>query len=304
MLFSRLVELVDAVGDGGNSIKLFEHWSLAVPKSLGPSVFRLLFPEHDVARRFPPESRLANLLARILRISSLKGYKSNGDGRLGSAIATALAARPDPHGSGPTLSRVDELLSELAALSPWSHHSIRREASRVEAEILHDLYAGCTPRSAALVTQVSSVAQIKSVADISQIILKSIHPLLYPPPPGSTTSVLLEHVSPTRNELTIWDAMRTWDSRMPHIYRVRADLAIAAQTLLDTSRVAGYGPLVSVPIEIPKCHKARSVNDALGVLVSSGAPKAFAEVKYDGERYVPYSTIKFMLRYDLKSFVT
>lgn len=78
--------------------------------------------------------------------------------------------------------------------------------------------------------------------------------------------------------------MRAWDPRMPRIYRVRADLAIAAQTLLDTSGAIAFEPLVSVPVEIPKCHKARSVKDALGVLVSSGAPKAFAEVKYDGER--------------------
>ncbi|KAF8603783.1 hypothetical protein BDV93DRAFT_544423, partial [Ceratobasidium sp. AG-I] len=269
MLFSRLVELVDAVGDGGNSIELFERWSLAVSKDLGPALFRLLFPEHDVARRFPPESRLANLLARILRTPSLRGYKTSGDGCLGSAVADALAARPDPRAPGPTLGHIDKLLSELAALSPWSHHLIRREANRTEAEIISELYSHCTPRSAALVTQ---------------IILKSIHPLLYPSPCGSTTSALLDHVSPARSELTIWDAMRAWDSRMPRIYRVRADLAIAAQTLLNTTGAAAFEPLINVPIEIPKCHKARSVKDSLDVLVSSGAPKAFAEVKYDGER--------------------
>lgn len=167
MLFSRLVDLVDTIGDGGNSAEIFERWSLAVPKTLGPALFRLLFPEHDVGRRFPPESRLANLLARILRISSLSGYRTSGDGCLGSVVAIALATRPDPRGSGPTLSRVDELLGELAALSPWSHHLVRRKADRTEAEILSELYVDSTPRSAALITQVSLVAQINLVAKIS-----------------------------------------------------------------------------------------------------------------------------------------
>jgi hypothetical protein len=71
---------------------------------------------------------------------------------------------------------------------------------------------------------------------------------------------------------------------MTRIYRVRADLAVAAQTLLDTYSSNTFGPLLGVPVEIPKCYKARSVKDVLNVLASSGAGKAFAEVKYDGER--------------------
>ncbi|KAG9097935.1 hypothetical protein FS749_005081, partial [Ceratobasidium sp. UAMH 11750] len=150
--FARFVELVDAVGQGGDAHRLFERWSLGVPKSLGPTLFRLLFPELDVARRFSfSESRLARVLGSILRIPSLKS-RAHENECLGTSVAALLATRRDS-GSSLTLRRVDELLSELAAISPWSHHSIRAMQKRSEGEILAELYAGVGPLTAALLTQ-------------------------------------------------------------------------------------------------------------------------------------------------------
>ncbi|KAG9125141.1 hypothetical protein FRC07_008805 [Ceratobasidium sp. 392] len=263
--FARFVEFVNAVGQGKDSRLLLERWSQGVPKSLGPALFRLLFPELDVARRFSfSEPRLAKALAGILRTPSLGSsvYDIEG-GCLGSSVAAMLATRRG-QGPGPTLRQVDELLSDLAALSPWSHHSVRARRRRTEVDILGELYRSAEPRAAALLTQ---------------LILKSIHPLLYP---TSSKSSFTTSKAPHK-VLTIWDAMRAWDPRMAGIYRVRADLAAAAQTLLDTNHGTTIGPLLGVPIEIPKCFKARSIGDALRVLNSSGAEKAFAEVKYDGE---------------------
>ncbi|KAG8745643.1 hypothetical protein FRC10_007340 [Ceratobasidium sp. 414] len=248
--FARFVEFVDAVSQGRDSRLLFERWTPGVPKSLGPTLFRLLFPELDIARRFSfSEPRLARALGSILRIPDLKSHDTRENGCLGSSVATLLATRRSSSGSGLTLRRVDELLSELAAISPWSHRSVRAMQKRPEGEILAELYADAGPLAAALLTQ---------------------H--------AYTTN------KAPRTVLTPWDAMRAWDPRMTSIYRVRADLTVAAQTLLSNTNGTTVGPLLGVPIEIPKCFKARSIKDALHTLNSSGAEKAFAEVKYDGER--------------------
>ncbi|KAG8692588.1 hypothetical protein FRC09_011098 [Ceratobasidium sp. 395] len=265
--FARFVEFVDTVGQGKDCRLTFERWNQGLPKDLGPAVFRLLFPELDVARRFSfSESRLAKTLATILRTPSLSSFVSNTEsGCLGSSIATVLPARRGPSRPGITLRHVDELLSDLAALSPWSHQSFRARRKRPELDILSELYADAEPQTAAVLTQ---------------LILKSIHPLLYP---NKSKSAHTSDKSP-RKVLTIREAMRAWDPRMARIYQVRADLTVAAQTLLKPSNDTTFGPLLGVPIEIPKCFKARSIRSALNVLNSSSATKAFAEVKYDGER--------------------
>ncbi|KAG9104311.1 hypothetical protein FRC06_003819 [Ceratobasidium sp. 370] len=248
--FAQFVEFVEAVSQGRDSRLLFERWAPRVPKSLGPILFRLLFPELDVARRFSfSASRLARVLGGILRIPDLATTPEKEC--LGSSVAALLATRRSSGGSGLTLRRVDELLSELAAISPWSHRSIRAMQKRPERDILAELYADAGPLAAALLTQPSYTAR-----------------------------------KAPRTVLTIWDAMRAWDPRMASIYRVRADLTVAAQALLNTNNGTNIGPLLGVPVEIPKCFKARSIKDALHTLDSSGAGKAFAEVKYDGERCV------------------
>src|SRR5689334_21867083 len=125
--FARFVEFVDSVAGGKDSRLLFERWVHGVPKSLGPVLFRLLFPELDIARRFSfSEPRLAKVLASVLRIPDFRiseHYRETGC--LGLAVAASLATGSGLDRQGLTLSQVDELLSELAALSPWSHHSIR-----------------------------------------------------------------------------------------------------------------------------------------------------------------------------------
>ncbi|QRV88820.1 ATP-dependent DNA ligase [Ceratobasidium sp. AG-Ba] len=263
--FARFVQLVDAVASANDSRLVFEKWTQEIPRSLGPALFRLLFPELDVARRFSfSEPRLAKAIAVTLRIPCIQVPVSSRDTCLGSAVSAALAGCPSPGRQEPTLGQVDELLSELAALSPWSHHSIRTIQKRSEMNILKDLYSGASPSAGALLTQ---------------LILKSIAPLMYPTLPKRTQA----YRKSSRTILTLWDAMQVWDPRMPGIYRVRADLTVAAQALLETNS-GRIGPLLGVPIEIPKCFKARSVKNALDVLNSSGSERMFAEVKYDGER--------------------
>lgn len=178
------------------------------------------------------------------------------------------------------MARIDQLLDELAQHSEYS--SITRfttsgASRRQRKEILDDLFHSLTPFGAACITQ---------------IILKDLRPILYPCPATRFGPALQHYNAKSLHELTIFEAMNIWHPQMPRIYRLRATLDAAAeaveQLVLNGSKSRVLGPIVGIPVEIPKCLKGDGCEKAINLYCSgSQQPTSiFAETKYDGERYV------------------
>ncbi|KZT07561.1 uncharacterized protein LAESUDRAFT_115651 [Laetiporus sulphureus 93-53] len=282
-------------------VQTFRNWVAELHRRYAPLppgtaaiVFRLLFPEEDVRRKYGlQETRLAQSISKVLGISKNTGARGNGlvnwdgdnsIGCLGLEVQKILEESSTITEGTLSIAKVDALLSELAATCAFSSPSVRRPHSSVadssalprpKSNVLRALYTALSPVEAGVVTQ---------------IILKDLRPMLYPIPPDQThyTASLLSYNSNALTQLTKFDAMREWDlsKRMLATYRVRAYLDEAAQ-LYETLSTADevdivLKPLVGVPVQIPKCTKGQGCAQALHVLRTS--KKVWAETKYDGER--------------------
>lgn len=117
-------------------------------------------------------------------------------------------------GTSPSLEAVDALLDELAAHSTFSQLERIPMSLRSPKDILRSLYRHLDPFEAAVLTQ---------------IILKDLHPLLYPLPARSASTALLNYNAASFVQLELPVAMCIWHWAMPSIYNVRANLDHAAR---------------------------------------------------------------------------
>lgn len=136
------------------------------------------------------------------------------------------------------IDEVDNLLDELASHAPHSHTSIHArfppEIRRNIKSLLHSLYYTLSPIDASYITQ---------------IILKDIRPLLYPPQATHYTAALLKFNAASITILTKEDAMKAWDPTflMIKAYRVRSTLDQAAASFELGAQPL---PVLGVPIEV------------------------------------------------------
>lgn len=174
-----------------------------------------------------------------------------------------------------SLQEVDALLDELASTSLFSDKSFHEgnaftsNAKRSKSSILRSLYDSLPATDAAYLTQ---------------IILKDLRPLLYPPPSAMTSHVLLTYNTRSKQVLTREQFMKEWDpsGSMIKMYKVRAKLDEAAMGFEAGGVLVPAQPRWGVPVEVPKSAKGRSPLHALELLDTNG--QIWAETKYDGER--------------------
>ncbi|KAI0955281.1 hypothetical protein AcW1_006907 [Taiwanofungus camphoratus] len=262
-----------------------------LPPDTTAIVFRLLFPDEDVRRKYGmKETRLARHLAEIYAVSTsangrgerlLKWKGEDTPGCLGLEVRNILEANITVNENIMSIAQVDALLTELASTCAFSASAVRHSSSGKDANrpahiILRDLYTPLTPDEACIVTQ---------------IILKDLRPLLYPLPPDQMhyTASLLRYNSRSAAMLTKYDAMREWDPSglMLASYRVRASLDEAAVVYeqhvdADVDDHDWFKPQIGVLVQIPKCVKGQGCAHALKYFRES--KKVWAETKYDGER--------------------
>ncbi|RPD64481.1 hypothetical protein L226DRAFT_545021 [Lentinus tigrinus ALCF2SS1-7] len=314
--FSFFVELVDAIADirphkvsekqsrttryvETPAYKTFRRWVerfrerySPLPPDTTAIVFRLLFPDEDVKRKYGlQETRLAQHLVKILGVSSatqcrgerLRNWQQEDTmGCLGDEVKDVMLGTAHSQAStvAVTIAQVDALLTELAAKSAYSHSAVHASFSatnsprRSREAILTTLYHSLSPNECAVVTQ---------------IILKDLRPILYPIPRSANhpTIALLHYNSTAVTPLSKESAMRAWDpsGRMSVIFRSRANIEDAAQTYERLKPGdAMPDPVCGTPIQvrIPKCSKGLGCVQALKLL--RGADKVWVETKYDGER--------------------
>ncbi|KAH9818899.1 ATP dependent DNA ligase domain-containing protein [Melampsora americana] len=274
-----------------------------IPDRTGSILFRLIFPEKDIRRKYNlQETKLAQHLVNVFKVSNQKqaerllkwnqtminqdGLNVGQDGCLGlevnKLLQTLFDSREETYAL--SLSDVDRLLDELAAKSVWSNlkDSKVRKPPRNARLILHDLFDTLSPRQAAYMTQ---------------IILKDLRPLLYPLPGLSTNQSLIDFNSRAYDELNQWSMMKAWHWAMPRIYSVKADFDRAAdlveQIPRDLDQVSDKKAVYSlveklselelgIPVDIPKAVKASGT--CLASTISKFKGDIWAEVKLDGER--------------------
>ncbi|KAJ7583386.1 hypothetical protein C8J56DRAFT_953899 [Mycena floridula] len=245
-----------------------------LPPGTTATFFRLLFPEHDVRRKYGmKDTLLAQALSDVFTVSATRLKQWDEDISttcLGIEVREALKERHHDENvvSSLTIQQVDELLDELAAVSGYSHFSVRNTSfnRRSRTQILHSLYHSLSSGEASFLTQ---------------IILKDLYPLVYLPPAAHFTDSLLNYNAASVPTLQPLDAMTVWDPSflMRRAMRVCATFDDAAQAF-ETGRLPE--PCVGRMLPVPKSSKGRSASHALSFLRKSD--QAWAEVKYDGER--------------------
>lgn len=146
---------------------------------------------------------------------------------------------------------------------------------------------------------------------MTQIILKDLSPLLYPPPSTSTSVALRQYNANAYRRLDLYDALRGWHWALPQIFRFKNDLDQAlrlsegvdrkrskdAQSQLERICTAEVGSLVQVSIvvlgggarrlqsqQIPKARKGTDFANAIAYYQTGSADTLWCETKYDGER--------------------
>ncbi|KAA1122412.1 hypothetical protein PGTUg99_037495 [Puccinia graminis f. sp. tritici] len=286
--------------------KDFETWinhlSWPVPKHTGKILFRLLFPDHDVRRKYDiREKKLAGFFRMIFHVSTgpgqrgemLKlwdsatedqdGIQTGKAGCLGLELQKILEDVQVGQTGSLKLSVVDRLLEELAARSKWSnlgYHIPQDHSHRSATAILYDLYAPLSPRESAYMTQ---------------IILKDLRPLLYPIPSLSVYISLMDYDSTAFKEISPYCMMKAWHWAMPRIYRAKADFDVAADLCeriprdrnqisdSDEELLASLSkPQLGTLVNIPKTVKASG--PCLAAPLSKLTGQVWAETKMDGER--------------------
>ncbi|KIJ62038.1 hypothetical protein HYDPIDRAFT_42295 [Hydnomerulius pinastri MD-312] len=254
-----------------------------LPRGTTASVFRLLFPEDDTQRKYDlQETRLAQSLAQCLDSSTvfardaarLKDWcKERASGCLGEELLKYSVPETEDIIGPKSLREIDSLLDDLASTSSFSDRSF------------HETHPSGTKRSKALVLRaLYDALPATDAAYLTQIILKDLRPLLYAPPAASTSHVLLDYNTKSKEVLTKEQFMMAWDpsGSMLKMYRARARLDEAAMGFEAGGALVPARPRWGVSIEVPKSAKGRSPLHALELLDSGG--QVWAETKYDGER--------------------
>ncbi|KAI6044283.1 DNA ligase/mRNA capping enzyme [Pisolithus marmoratus] len=261
-----------------------------LPRGTTATVLRFLFPEDDTPRKYDlQEARLASYLGGCLDSSTvftrdtrkLKSWsKQSFTGCLGEELLKFAAPGTEGNIGPKSLQEIDALLDELAATSQFSDKFFHSAypSPRSKTTILRALYDSLPATDAAYLTQ---------------IILKDLRPLLYAPPVTSTSRVLLDYNTRSKQVLTKEQFMMLWDpsKMLLQMYKVRARLDEAAMGFEAGGTLAQAQPRCGVPIEVPKSAKGRSPQHALELLDS--CDRIWAETKYDGERaqiHVSYSS--------------
>ncbi|KAI6125420.1 DNA ligase/mRNA capping enzyme [Pisolithus croceorrhizus] len=259
-----------------------------LPRGTTATILRLLFPEEDTPRKYGlQESRLASYLGGCLDSSTvfmrdarkLKSWsKESFSGCLGEELLKF--AIPGTETGPKSLQEIDALLDELAATCQFSDKCFHTAypSPRSKTTILRALYDSLPATDAAYLTQ---------------IILKDLRPLLYAPPATSTSHILLDYNTRSKQVLTKEQFMILWDpsKMLLQMYKVRARLDEAAMGFEAGGTLLQAQPRCGIPIEVPKSAKGRCPQHALELLDS--CDRIWAETKYDGERaqiHVSYSS--------------
>ncbi|KAI5999562.1 DNA ligase/mRNA capping enzyme [Pisolithus albus] len=261
-----------------------------LPRGTTAIILRLLFPEEDMPRKYGlQEARLASYLGGCLDSSTvftrdtrkLKSWsKESSSGCLGEELLKFATPGTEEKTGPKSLQEIDALLDELAATSQFSDKFFREAypSPRSKTTILRALYDSLPATDAAYLTQ---------------IILKDLRPLLYSPPTTSTSRILLDYNTRSKQILTMEQFMVLWDpsKMLLQMYKVRARLDEAAMGFEAGGILVQARPRCGVPIEVPKSAKGRCPQHALELLDS--CDRIWAETKYDGERaqiHVSYSS--------------
>ncbi|KAF9457521.1 hypothetical protein BDZ94DRAFT_1272939 [Collybia nuda] len=226
------------------------------------------------------EITLARYLAECIGVDSKifqKCFLPGASGSLGDEVKLALQRSSPETGnyiSSLSISQVDALLDELASSSGFSHSSIRdaypKHVRRERLPLLKTLFRPISPVEAPFLTQ---------------IILKDLRPVLYPLQVQHYSPALLNFNTASVQLLTKEHAMKVWDPScwMLNAYRVKSTFGEAAASFeLPPHQRSANIACVGTPVQIPKSEKGRNCAHALGFF--QGSKKAWAEIKYDGER--------------------
>ena len=219
------------------ALPIFRQWLSAITDASprdGIVLFRLLFPENDIRRRYGlRETMLARELPKALGFSSdaLACWRDGSEasimyedidptkrrsGCFGHHLEAVLAPRREfTMENAPSLEihRLDALLDELASHCEFTCNEIKvanlDQPRRSRSSILVELFS---PLSA------------KEASYLVQIILRDVTPLLYPLPSSIAEAALTKYNSCSYQELGLLDALREWHWVLPTIYRYRADI--------------------------------------------------------------------------------
>jgi len=257
ILFSDVVLLLDRIAKTRSKTPLqhLEEWLSLLSGAThrqGLLLFRLIFPQHDVRRRYGlKETLLARELQKALAFASKSLQVWNGSsndivenmdaqkrraGCFGNILEAVLAVRRDASLEYPSLAleRLDTLLDELASHCDYSCRQLRaayflgpNKKHRARSDILHDLFSSLSAREACF---------------LSQIILRDLSPLLYPLPTVNQEKALLDYNSNYYKPLEISDALKAWNWVLPCVWRFRSDLD-AAFGVLETNQVLDSKPI-------------------------------------------------------------
>ncbi|TFK32795.1 hypothetical protein BDQ12DRAFT_691997 [Crucibulum laeve] len=254
----------------------------SMPAGTTAIVFRLLFPDQDVRRKYDlQETRLGRTLADCLGVERdklTKWKQEDASGSLGTEVRKVLK-KLCPYAEGYiaplTIVQVDELLNELASNSSYSHKSIHAKyppgIRRKRIIIFQDLFRQLPPDDSCFLTQ---------------IILKDLRPVLYPLSEAHYTSALRNFKSNSVRMLTLEHAMKAWDTTgwLLKCYRVRSEMDVATNSydLPADKKYELTKPITGTVVQIPKSEKGRGCRTALEFL--EGSKIVWAETKYDGER--------------------
>ncbi|KAK0202881.1 hypothetical protein DFS33DRAFT_1385236 [Desarmillaria ectypa] len=249
-------------------------------------IFRLLFPEEDVRRKYDmQEKRLAQALGNALATSDprlLKWDQVGASGCLGAEVRHVMdqISTIDPEQpSRLTIDEADMFLDELAALSAYSDSSVRSKyPSAVRRKRNH------------IIREVYSTLSAVDASFLTQIILKDLRPLLYSSNSRHYTDALKNYNSTSIKALTKEDAMKIWDptKSMLQSYSYAATLEDAAAAFengvtISTPRLEFPASTSNyIPLQIPTSLKGQGCSHALSLLRS--AKVVWVETKYDGER--------------------
>ncbi|KAF7771042.1 hypothetical protein Agabi119p4_7016 [Agaricus bisporus var. burnettii] len=176
-----------------------------------------------------------------------------------------------------TIAQIDELLDELSSTSTFTHSTILTQypTHRSKFDILKSLYRPLSPFESKFITQ---------------IILKDLHPLLYPSLNDiGYSKELIEYNTKSVMMLRVEDVMRVWDSTgwMGRVWRVRGEMEDVVREFEecgedDKLRERALKPKLGSMIKLPKSVKGRNCYHALSYFKDSTT--VWAETKYDGER--------------------
>ncbi|KAL5513320.1 hypothetical protein ACEPAH_3719 [Sanghuangporus vaninii] len=273
------------------SLKVFKRWVRAFrrqfprPSSQTTAIlFLFLFPEEDTRRKYGMrEASLAKELINVFGISDKEGGRganlkrwsspTSNSSSLGEQLCDLLSYSSVSIDADTELSlhNVNKVLNDLASKSRFSATSLQPScvgSSEKRRNILSDIYRKLGPFEAAILTQ---------------IILKDLRPILYPAKNISCSESLLRFNSTAVHMLTLQEAMRIWDpsNALLSCYRVRSTIEDSVR-LFEGKQVSALRPEIGIPVQIPKCFKARGCREALDKLKDSTS--VWAETKYDGER--------------------